>query len=99
MLPLRVSVKLIRKLEDIITEKTYKFAESMANEIDPDTGKKSILVQVNGKRTYIPVGEEIKVHESVFNLLKDIGLVKVNNSYETIKPFDPIRWPELVGMV
>ena len=91
MLLLQTSKKKVKLLEEILGKKEYFFPEDLANEINPDTGEKSILTTLNSQKTYTPVGKRIGIDYETFCVLKDANIINPNETYETGKPFDPIR--------
>ncbi len=84
------SGKTVKDLNEVVGEKKFLFPFNLANDCSPE-GKSSIMVQINSKKTYVICGEETMVDEDVFALLKDVGLVSSNETYEVGGPFDPVR--------
>ena len=81
------STKTVKPLQELIGNKRYIFPKEIANERDPQTGKSSVMVIVNGKQTFLPVEEPIEIPPDVFALLKDIGIIR--EDYQTDKDFNP----------
>jgi hypothetical protein len=87
-----LSQKPILNLElDILDEKTFFFPNHVANDINPFTGESCIVVGVNGRKTYIPIGIKTKISYQVFCVLKDSGLINPERTYESEEAFDLLR--------
>lgn len=86
-----ISEKKVKPLSEILGEKEFLFPESVANDTDPLTLKKVIRIQVNAKVHTIPINVRTKISYEAFCILKDAKIISPEETYETGKPFDPIR--------
>lgn len=77
---LKRSLKKVKPLSDIMTDRIFILPKSMANAVSDVRKKPCILVQVNGEKYYIPVEEPTPIPYAAFCALRDIG---VENFYET----------------
>jgi len=91
MNPIHKSTKIVKEIDELIGEKQFLLPSSFANERDPVTLKSCVMVGVNSKKTYLPVGEVIPISYEVFCVLKDVNILGSNQTYEVGGDFDPLR--------
>ena len=69
------SNKPIKKEYEVLGKRMYIFPEEYANDFDPVTRKKCMVVSINDQNTYVPVGEPVDITYEVWSLLKNIGRI------------------------
>ena len=90
-LPLHRSKKPIQKLADVVGEKGFIFPPQLANDCNPENGQPSLMVSINSKKTYIPVGKMTTINADVYSVLKDAGIVIAEKDYSAEGAFDPLK--------
>lgn len=67
---MRLSSKPVRPCSP---EHRFIFDPRLAQDIDPVTKKKCIVISIGSKTEYIPVGEPVEISEAQWMLLNSIG--------------------------
>jgi hypothetical protein len=83
------SKKPVKELSELLGNRRFLFPRTLANDCDPATGKPVVMVQINSKKTMMPVEEPVEVNEDAFCLLKDVGIIK--EEYQLDEVFDPMN--------
>ena len=83
----KIKIKPLKKIEDLIGNKRFKFPESLADE--RYEGKLCIFVMIGGKATHIPVEEYVPIEYNVYCLLKDTGRIPHGSHFEEGEEFNP----------
>jgi hypothetical protein len=86
--PIHHSEKPVKKLEDVSGNQKYILPLELQNECDPVTTKRAVMVSINAKRVFIPVGEPTEISQDAFSLLKDVGIMV--EKYQIRGQFDPL---------
>ncbi len=81
-------MKTVKKIEDLIGDKRFKFPASLAN--DRYDGKLCIFTMIGGVGNYIPVEEYVPISYPQYCLLRDTGIIPLGSHYEEGEEFDPI---------
>ncbi len=89
--PTRRSEKKVIDLSLLTGDKRFILPREIANDCDPDTLKPSVVVTINGKRTFIPVGEPVAISYENFCTLKDAGILGPGHFYCVNAEFDPLN--------
>jgi len=90
-LPIRRSTKTVIELRELYSNKIFNFPDSFANDRDPMSGVPSIMVAINGRKQFIPVGRDTEVDYEAFCLLRDCGIISPNQTFEVGGEFDPFK--------
>jgi hypothetical protein len=76
------SVKKVKPLSEIITNRIFIIPKEKANSIDPTTGEPCLFVGINGVNYNIPVGVPTPILYNVFCVLRDLGTIDYQDFYE-----------------
>ncbi len=82
------STKPVKDITEVVGKKTFLFPLEMANE--NKNGEKVILLRVNSQASYIPVGRKVDITLQEYSLLRDIGVITNEHTYEVNPEFDPL---------
>lgn len=88
--PMKRSEKQVKDIEKVLGKKMFLFPKSLANEINPSTMEKCILLRINGQVSYIPVEKKVVINLQEYSLLRDIGVITGDHTYEVNPEFDPL---------
>lgn len=89
----KISLKPVKKLEDLLTKQTFLFPNELANDRVQNTHEQCIILFANGKKHMILTGVNIELDQQEFSILKDSGIILPNYTYSVNPEFDPIGKP------
>jgi hypothetical protein len=85
------SVKSVKPLSEIVTNRIFLIPKEKANSFDPTTGEPCVFVGINGVNTNLPVGVPTPILYNVFCVLRDLGIVTYQDFYAEGGSFEPLR--------
>lgn len=77
-------------MDILVADRIFNLPRTMANSIDPGTGRPCIHVGINGKYWDILVEEALPIPYNVFCVLKDIGILNHYEKYAEGEVFKPL---------